>query len=212
MILDLFGTGESSGDFGAATWEIWLDNLQSACNWLKQQGANTIDLWGLRTGCLLAMDFVEHRPEIISRIICWQPVVNGDTFITQFLRLRIAAAMMDNTASREKTSDLKQLLLSGQKLEVAGYALNPGLTNPLMSLRTEHLPHACNKEIALFEVVSSAVTSASLVNTNLLASLLEKNKDSSLTTVVGDSFWVSQEISTAPALISASREKIATWL
>jgi exosortase A-associated hydrolase 2 len=212
LVLDLYGTGESAGDFGAATWEIWLENLHSACNWLIQQGAQTIDLWGLRTGCLLAMDFAEQNPETIRRLLCWQPVVNGETFITQFLRLRIAAAMMDNNTRREKTSDLKHLLLSGQAIEVAGYTLNPGLANPLISLRADRLHRLSNKEIAIFEVVSTAETAASLVNTNLLTGLQEKNIDSSLTTVVGDFFWANQEISTAPALISASREKIVTWL
>ena len=212
LVLDLFGTGESSGDFGAATWEIWLQNLHSACSWLTQQGAKTIDLWGLRTGCLLAMDFTERNPEKIRHLLFWQPVVNGETFITQFLRLRIAAAMMDNNASREKTSDLKQLLHSGQAIEVAGYTLNPDLVNPLISLRADRLLSLSSKEIALFEIVSTVETSASLVNTNLLASLKETNINSSLTTVVGDLFWANQEITTAPALISASQEKISTWL
>ena len=89
LILDLFGTGESSGEFGAITWAIWLENIQSAINWLKQQGARTIDLWGLRTGCLLAMDFAGQSQEPIKHLLCWQPVINGETFITQFLRLRM---------------------------------------------------------------------------------------------------------------------------
>lgn len=44
LILDLFGTGESKGDFGEATWQIWLQNIDTAIDWLTQQGAQSIDL------------------------------------------------------------------------------------------------------------------------------------------------------------------------
>ena len=35
LVLDLFGTGDSSGDFGEATWDIWLQNIDTALVWLK---------------------------------------------------------------------------------------------------------------------------------------------------------------------------------
>ena len=185
LVLDLFGTGDSSGDFSATTWAIWLENIQSAIFWLKQQGAQAIDLWGLRIGCLLAMDFAGQSQEPIKHLLCWQPVVNGETFITQFLRLRIAAAIMDKNATREKTSDLKHLLLSGQAIEVAGYRLNPDLTNPLMKLKADRLSCPSVTDIAIFEVVASEETPLSLGNTGLLSSLLKKNIQSSLTKIVG---------------------------
>ena len=65
---------------------------------------------------------------------------------------------MDKKPPREKTSELKQLLLSGQALEVAGYTLNPDLTNPLISLRTDCMGSLFSKEIAIFEVVSTLET------------------------------------------------------
>jgi exosortase A-associated hydrolase 2 len=139
LVLDLFGTGESDGDFGEATWEIWLQNIETAIDWLKQRDTETITLWGMRVGALLSMDFVHRYPNRVQHLISWQPVLNGDVFVTQFLRLRVAAAMMNNNAPREKTSVLKQQLQNGQKIEVAGYWLNSDLIKPLMILRAENL-------------------------------------------------------------------------
>lgn len=139
LILDLFGTGESDGDFGDATWKIWLQNIDTAIEWLHQQDIKTITLWGMRVGALLSRDFVHRYPYRVQRLILSQPVLNGDVFVTQLLRLRVAAAMMNPDAPREKTADLKQQLQNGQKIEVAGYWLNPALIKPLMACRAENL-------------------------------------------------------------------------
>lgn len=211
LVLDLFGTGDSVGDFGEATWQIWLQNIDTGIDWLKQQGAQSIALWGLRTGVLLAMDFATCRQQPIERLIAWQPVVNGDVFITQFLRLRVVAAMMDSSAPREKTSDLKRQLLEGQAIEVAGYLLNPDLINPLMALRADRLTGQAVKEMAIFEVVSSVDNPVAIGNTPLLSILQEQNINASLTKVVGEAFWASQEISEAPDLIKITTERVEQW-
>ncbi len=155
LILDLFGTGESEGDFGDATWEIWLQNIDTAIVWLNQQGLKMITLWGLRSGALLAMNFVNHYPNRVKRLISWQPVLNGEVFVTQFLRLRVAAAMMNNNAPREKTIDLKKQLLEGKKIEVAGYWLNSDLIKSLIALRAEALDlHGIENDVSDLPITS----------------------------------------------------------
>ncbi len=202
LILDLFGTGDSAGGFGEATWQNWLQSIDTAIDWLKQQGAYSINLWGLRTGVLLAMDFANSSTHRIERLIAWQPVLNGDTFITQFLRLRVAAAIMNPTAPREKTADLKQQLLEGQAIEVAGYWLNPDLVRPLVALHADRLKWQTINEVAVFEVVANEDIAAS--NTPLLAILQKQPINASLTKVVGDAFWACQDISEIPDLIKVT--------
>lgn len=212
LVLDLLGTGDSAGDFAEASWEVWLSNLACGIAWLKAQGIVQVDLWGLRTGALLAMDFVNRYPGKIARLLLWQPVLNGDSFVTQFLRLRVAASMMNNDMPKEKTSDLKKRLLDGQAIEVAGYGLNPELMNPLMTLRADQLSLKNIKEVALFEVVASEDTPVSISNSHFCSQLQDQGIKTSLTKIIGDSFWASQEITEAPDLIKMTCERVKQWL
>ena len=58
LLLDLYGTGDSAGDFRDARWEFWLDDLTRAVEWLAGQGGRRVTLLGLRAGCLLALDLL----------------------------------------------------------------------------------------------------------------------------------------------------------
>ena len=57
--IDLFGCGDSCGDFNAARWDLWKRDLATAHHWLAERSssAGPIYLWGLRLGGLLALDF-----------------------------------------------------------------------------------------------------------------------------------------------------------
>jgi len=212
LVLDLLGSGDSRGDFGEATWQIWLENIADAIAWLQQQGIQSINLWGLRLGALLAMDFIHQNPGWVERLIAWQPVLNGDTFVTQFLRLRVAAAMMNSTMPQEKTSDLKRQLQSGETLEVAGYQLHPDLITPLQALKAESLNVTGLKNLLIFDWVASVESEPSLASQKFFATQNMTQNKAELLTFTGDSFWASQEITTAPSLIEMTRASVRQWL
>src|SRR5437763_1590993 len=54
--IDLYGCGDSSGDFGDAHWDLWKQDLAAGAAWLRQRLDQPITLWGLRLGALLAID------------------------------------------------------------------------------------------------------------------------------------------------------------
>jgi alpha-beta hydrolase superfamily lysophospholipase len=56
-------------------------------------------LWGLRLGALLALDAAPLCDPAPAGFVLWQPVVSGEQFLTQFLRLRVASAMPRAKAS-----------------------------------------------------------------------------------------------------------------
>lgn len=206
LLFDLFGTGDSSGEFAEATWSIWQQNIQTVVDWLTQQNITTIDLWGLRTGNLLAMEYASGSQQKIGRLLCWQPVLNGDVFVTQFLRLRVAAAMMDNQAPREKISDLKAKLLAGQSLEVAGYGLTKYLLEPLMNMKADQVQLPSGLEIAIIEVVANPETGVGTSYNQFIKQLKDKNISTTMTKAVGELFWASQEIGFAPDLIDSTNK------
>ncbi len=201
FILDPFGTGDSAGEFSEASWCQWKRDIKSLCEWLQDHGYEAIDFWGLRLGALLAMDFISETEYEIRRLICWQPVFFGETFVMQFLRLRTAAAMMNQNASQEKVSDLKKQLLDGQSVEVAGYMLNPELVCPILNLNMASLNLQNVSEISIFDIVNNLEKKTPAAIANLYDSFKQQTKKFREFKVLGSPFWSTQEISEVPGLL-----------
>ena len=115
--IDLFGCGDSCGDFSAARWQIWKRDLATARNWLAERSAGPMYLWGLRLGGLLALDYAAASH--VDGIILWQPFLHGRTCINQFLRQALG---VDPDGPRT-TASLRAMLVARGTLEVNGYEL-----------------------------------------------------------------------------------------
>ena len=126
---DLHGCGDSSGDFGDASWAGWVDDVKRACDWLQQRFDLPLWLWGLRTGCLVAVE-VANQIGSPARLLLWQPVVSGKQFLQQFLRLKIAGELLSGEG-KGVMDRLRQQLAHGESVEVAGYTLSAALANGL---------------------------------------------------------------------------------
>ena len=135
-LVDPYGTGDSAGDFDAADWALWLSDGQTICRQLADAAA-PLTVIGLRTGALLAAQLCAAGSPV-ARLGLIDPVVDGQKFLRQFLRLRIAANMRHGV--RESTRDLLDRLTAGEAVDVAGYRLPPGLANPLGDLSLSTLP------------------------------------------------------------------------
>lgn len=140
LVFDLHGTGDSSGEFGDATWAGWLDDLCAVAGWLRTRTGTVPALWGLRTGCLLINDSLEHLQP--SQLIYWQPVLSGEVALTQFLRLRTVGTPGGEERPKETTKTLLAALQSGTTLEIAGYMLPPALALPLRQTKLGSTSHA----------------------------------------------------------------------
>ena len=202
--IDLHGCGDSSGDFGDATWESWVEDIGLACVWLQQRSDAGLWLWGLRTGCLLACA-AATRISQPSKLLLWQPVVSGKQFLQQFLRLKIAGEMLggDTKGSKDLMDRLRDQLAQGVSVEIAGYLLSPALANGLE--RAELSPSALSSaQIEWIELSSKPDAGMS----PLASTRLEKWKSLGLaargTTVCGPAFWQTAEIAECPALLEAS--------
>jgi exosortase A-associated hydrolase 2 len=120
--IDLFGCGDSCGDFSSGRWELWKRDLEVARAWLAERVDGPLHLWGIRLGGLLALDFATTCA--VESLVLWQPFLNGRTCINQFLRLRLAADMANQRADAPRsTAALRTQLLTQGSIEVAGYDL-----------------------------------------------------------------------------------------
>lgn len=207
LLLDPFGTGDSAGDFGDASWEIWREDIKTAVAWLGARTDGNVGLWGLRLGALLAADVAAHDPNRIARLVLWQPVLSGDRYLTQFLRLRVAASM-DKGSGRESTKDLRAQLSQGESVEIAGYRLAPALAESIASLTLQSLIEGLDVPLNWLEVASEENASLPPASQQLVGALEHRGPPLVTKAVVGEPFWAIQEITLAPNLLRATDDML----
>ena len=200
--IDLLGCGDSSGDFGDATWDAWLDDVELAYQCLRQRTSAPIWLWGLRAGCLIAASAAPRLPEKVD-FLFWQPMVSGQVVLQQFLRLAAAGALTDVGGGKGIVARLKAELAAGKDIEVAGYRLSPLMANSLEL--TEANPSIGEaRNLIWLEVSSRKNPEISPSTATHLANWKAQGHQVVYQTVSGPSFWQTAEIELAPALLTAT--------
>jgi len=203
LLLDLFGTGDSDGDFGEARLAFWLDDITAAADWLEAQAGATPCLWGLRLGALLACAVAAAQPDRFARLLLWQPVADAKIMLTQFLRIRVAAAMAEGGVT-EKTEELRARLLSGAPVEVAGYELSSELARALDVLRLDTLSLAADAQVDWLEIGSDRSDRLLAQSERIVENWRKAGVRLSTATVFAEPFWSLQETTLAPELIAAT--------
>ena len=122
VVVDLYGTGDSEGDHADADWDVWKAELATAVAWCRTENIEITRLLAVRLGCALGCEAARDHGWQFERALFWQPVLNGSRALDQFLRLRVAATMMQKDG-KETTSGLRERLKAGESVEVAGYEL-----------------------------------------------------------------------------------------
>ncbi len=201
---DLLGCGDSAGDFGQASWDDWIDDVVQACHWLRRRHdlpRAPLCLWGLRSGCLLAAEAARHLESAATRFLFWQPVLNGQVQLQQFLRLKLAGDLIGGAGNPAMDSP-RQALANGQSVEVAGYRVAPGLAQGLAGARLEPPPTV--SQVDWFDLSSredqpsSAAAEGVAARWQAAGHLLRRHK------VVGPSFWQTTEIEVCRDLVDCS--------
>lgn len=201
--IDMLGCGDSSGDFGDASWEDWLADLEAARNWLASEIDGPEWIWGLRAGCLLATEAVK-RAGSATNLLFWQPVIGGKQHLTQFLRLQLANSIVNDASGRTGTQELRlQLLDAGKSLEIAGYEITPGLASGLDRAVLE-LPAGFDGQVICFEVCSDQQGGNSPALHRCISRWQESGIKASAEVAIGPPFWQTVEIEESTDLIDRS--------
>ncbi|MDH0867772.1 hydrolase 2, exosortase A system-associated [Mitsuaria sp. GD03876] len=208
LTIDLLGCGDSSGDFGDATWRDWLDDVRLAAAWLDERAQPGADgarpplwLWGLRAGALLAPAVVDALPGRAISLLLWQPVTGGKLQLQQFMRLRVAADLIGGQA-KGAVQAMRDQLARGEPVEIAGYLLAPALADGLEAAQLKPMPRVTRvawlelsprEGATLTPAASMAVDAWTAQGAQVRAAVCQ-----------GPSFWAATEIEEAPRLIEAS--------
>ncbi len=207
--IDLLGCGDSAGDFGDATWPHWIDDVVAAARWVQERTGYEPLVWGLRSGCLVACAALA-KLSAIPGLVFWQPVISGKQHLQQFLRLRVAGELMGRAAAdRMGTDALLAALRKGTTVDVAGYALSPGVALGLES--ADLAPQPMCGRVAWLEVSGSDPPELSPAAQMRIAAWQAAGCDVAATAVAGLPFWQTQEIAECAPLVEATVSAVLRW-
>ena len=185
MLLDLTGCGDSGGDFVDADWLTWLQDANFAVDLLRERGADEVCLWGLRSGGLLATDVARQRSDI-AQLLLWQPTLNGEQQIDQFLRIRAMAGAINDASTFDRKS-LWEDLRAGHSLEIAGYELSSALALQMSAIRLLELEPRC--KVNWVEIGGAPGKALSSSTTKIINHWQEAGAQVAARQVEGQPFW-----------------------
>lgn len=210
LLIDLKGCGDSDGSLADARWADWRTDVGSALEWLRADGYVETWLWGLRLGAALAADVSCAAAAQVQRCVVWQPVSSGRSALTQFLRLRSVNAMMAGGADAPTVGTLRTQSAQGQTVEVAGYALAPGLAADIEALNLERPAPPCPVE--WFDVVAKEGDSVSAASARVIAAWQAGGATVQAGVVAAEPFWAANnavELLQCPSIVAATVKRLS---
>jgi len=198
--IDLYGCGDSSGDFAEATWLQWQEDARCGLEFLAAQTSGELWLWGLRAGCLLAAQAAACPHP--THLLFWQPVLTGAQILRHFLRLQLAGDTLaggDNVGSTR----LRQRLAAGETLEIAGYGLSPAMAETLeAAVWPDNLSP---RRIECLEIGNGRL---STLLSRQISDWQARGHAARTTTIDGPAFWLTPGTADFPALRQATLSAI----
>ena len=205
--VDLYGCGDSAGEFRDASWAQWIADLATEI----EQCETPPWLWCVRAGALFVPELLSVRGA--AGLLLWQPAVSGAAHLQQFLRLHRVAAWagsgLAGAAMSDRTPTAAQLLERGECVEVAGYEVTPHLA---ASMREVHfsLPANGSMPVVWFEMGPTPDAPPSPASQRKVEALQVEGYAAQLEVIAGAPFWQSTEIVENESLLERSRIALAS--
>ena len=199
--IDLTGCGDSTGDFADATWNAWLEDAALAHGWLSQFASGPLWLWGMRSGALLATGLLKTLPEP-ANLLLWQPVVNGQQVLQQFLRLHSAGQWMGAGKSDEQSPS--QRLAMGQSVDIAGYTVSPEMAASITPASLQPPDTMPQGRLIWIDITKQTDAVLSPSSEQVISAWRQAGWQTETKALVGPSFWQTVSTENAPTLISAT--------
>ncbi len=201
VIPDLFGCGDSSGEFGEAGWDMWLHDILVVCRWAEGLFGGRLWMWGLRAGALLAVQAANSLPD--CDVLLWQPVASGKLHLNQFLRLKVVNEALAEAATRSATVALHARLRDGESQEIAGYLLPPSVARGLDAAELV-FPEGFSGRVVWLEVGAGDPSELMPRSQLIVGDLVRRGVTVAAAAVSGPLFWQTVEITECPILVRAT--------
>lgn len=145
---DYFGDGESEGRFEEASVGTRLRDIRDAIDFcMRETGASRIHLVGLSYGATLALRAaLEESHPAVAGIIAWAPVIDGNRYVNDILRVHLSAQMLVHRKVIHDREALVKRILADESVNIEGYEIGKPLYSQIVEsdvvalLRTSNLP------------------------------------------------------------------------
>lgn len=201
---DLFGTGDSAGEFSDANWAQWVDEICEFDAALAHAAPRAAPAYlALRSGALL-LDAASTRLVDFKRahVLLWQPVLDGGRYLQQFLRLRVMASRL--AGDDESLQSLMARLAAGELLEVGGYGVRAPLSDGLVAAQATAAVLGAARAMTILEFKNTAGAALSPPLVQFAAACQALGCAVNARMVACEQFWTTQEISAPVAVIDVS--------
>ena len=193
LLPDLYGTGDSEGEFRDANAAVWRTDLERCIAWSAEQGWPVTSMLAVRLGSILGAAAARSAGLNLRATVLWQPVLDGKRFLGQFMRLRVAASMMSDTG-KETAEQLRAAMSSGSFVEIAGYEIGATLADQLEQLNLAAELGAHLGRVHWIELIRDAAGAVGGASRNAMEAARARGVDVVEQAVVGEPFWSSVEI------------------
>ena len=138
-------------------------------------------------------------------------MLNGASYLTQLLRLRVANEMLGEGKEKNGgTQAMREALKAGDTLEIAGYDIAPSMALAIDVLEASDL-FMTTCPIHWFEVVSAVDRPMTPAGLRVVSAWEKQGVDLHTHIVPCLPFWATQEISECPKLLSATSSIVADF-
>ena len=206
LSVDSYGVGDSEGDFVDADWEQGNKDLLTGIAYAQKLGFKNISIVGVRLGALQAMQIIKQIDNL-KRLILWQPVINGQSALTQFLRIKIAASLGRNEAPGT-IHDFDAQVEKGESIEVAGYDVSPGLYKGMKASLFKDYIDFNTVPVGWFTTLTSEDRKTPRADINMIENWQQNGATVDHRIIYGPSYWQVHERTLVPGLVDATVEYI----
>ncbi len=201
---DFVGTGDSYGEWGSFSWSDWQQNLADVYRHIKASGSDEISVITLRLGALIVSDAIAAGQLQFDKCLFWDPVEDGEIYVRQLMRLKIAAAMSED-AQALTTKDVMADIENHGFLEVGGYQITTDLLDSIRQAKLAKNIDTLVSATQLHWMVLKNTGQSSAVN--YPPSVPEAlHNQVNMHTVQDTRFWMQQEVTIAPVLLDKTAE------
>lgn len=133
VVPDLFGTGDSEGEFRDASWDAWCGDMAATINWARAQADMPVHALLVRFGACLYSSCASLLDDAgdAHRIAAWQPELSGATAMRQLLRMKVMADRVTWGRSTKLKTLQEALVDDSAPTEIGGYEYAAGLANSI---------------------------------------------------------------------------------